>query len=457
MRYETQADILRSLNQVCRHYAAAALSLTVTRSFDGARILTMAAMTAVGDAVLRVAAVDHPSQLSLHYSGAALGPLQPFGIETGMLALESDFLEFTSPELCIVRTQVLDYFTQMQQVVPRDHVVFQFESSMQFGAAERDLLNQVCLQMAYPRSSELLPRYLSGEEAIFLDDYPELAFFRDLVFLFKALQAPTGDTLPEVRPWDAKDVVLRWSFDSKAKDGAAAAATPDVPNMPLPLARGQFAVHGFRRKLECTAYVKPGEVEEHTQRKGLAALFHFRLFAKTETPRCPPSGANPSILAGQRIDTEDDVLHIHTLPDFEGTLRAQDAEVLLQYLTVPYMRVPLVLNFFATAERIWALGKGSVQAVVDACLFEPGPWQEKRRGQERCPEMVPAETREHLTTPCGLLFNELQHSPAGVLRPLSKMMELVLEFDTGRHTQSTSNLIMYVIFARGREGRKGMI
>eukprot|EP00959_Pyramimonas_sp_CCMP1952_P417143 8739868-Pyramimonas_sp.AAC.1 len=74
MRYETQADLLRLLNQCARHYAAAALSLKVTRSFDGARILTMAAMAAVSDACLRAKAVDIPSVFSLHYAGAAEGP-----------------------------------------------------------------------------------------------------------------------------------------------------------------------------------------------------------------------------------------------------------------------------------------------------------------------------------------------------------------------------------------------
>ncbi|CAN0527719.1 unnamed protein product, partial [Scytosiphon promiscuus] len=30
---------------------------------------------------------------------------------------------------------------------------------------------------------------------------------------------------------------------------------------------------------------------------------------------------------------------------------------------------------------------------------------------KRMPTHVPAETRDHLTTPCGLLFNELLKSP----------------------------------------------
>lgn len=88
----------------------------------------------------------------------------------------------------LVGQQVLDYFTQMQAEVDNDHIIFRFESSMEFGAAERDLLNQVCLRMAYERGPELLPLYMSGEEAIFLEDFPELGCFRDIVFMFKAIQ-----------------------------------------------------------------------------------------------------------------------------------------------------------------------------------------------------------------------------------------------------------------------------
>lgn len=44
MRYETQVDILRLLEMVARHFSAASLSLRITRSFDAARVITMACM-----------------------------------------------------------------------------------------------------------------------------------------------------------------------------------------------------------------------------------------------------------------------------------------------------------------------------------------------------------------------------------------------------------------------------
>ena len=63
--------------------------------------------------------------------------------------------------------------------------------------------------------------------------------------------------------------------------------------------------------------------------------------------------------------SEDDVLHIKHLPDFEGRMSQRDSELLLSYLTVPYLRIPLVLWFFACPERIHCLGVQQLQDVVD--------------------------------------------------------------------------------------------
>jgi hypothetical protein len=69
MRYETQADILRLLNMLCRHFATASLSVKITRSGDAIRMLVFSCMATICDATLRKIACDIPAQSSLHYSG----------------------------------------------------------------------------------------------------------------------------------------------------------------------------------------------------------------------------------------------------------------------------------------------------------------------------------------------------------------------------------------------------
>ena len=45
-----------------------------------------------------------------------------------------------------------------------------------------------------------------------------------------------------------------------------------------------------------------------------------------------------------KVRTEDDVLYIPTLPDFNNALGQQDAELLISFLTVPYIRIPLMVQ-----------------------------------------------------------------------------------------------------------------
>lgn len=43
---------------------------------------------------------------------------------------------------------------------------------------------------------------------------------------------------------------------------------------------------------------------------------------------------------------------MHGWQDFDKTLGQRDSELLLSFLTVPYMRIPLLLSFFATEDRV---------------------------------------------------------------------------------------------------------
>ena len=45
----------------------------------------------------------------------------------------------------------------------------------------------------------------------------------------------------------------------------------------------------------------------------------------------------------------------------------------------------------------------------------------------------------------GLLFNELQKSPQGIAIAISELVNYALEIDTGRYSDSTAAIILYVI------------
>lgn len=141
--------------------------------------------------------------------------------------------------------------------------------------------------------------------------------------------------------------------------------------------------------------------------------------------------------------TTDDVLHIRSLPTFDNRISPRNCELLLQYLTVPYLRIPLVLQFFARHEHVTALACNTLQEVLDSCLFEPGQWQADL--SKAVPTQIPPPNRSHLATSCGLLFNELVYSPKNVITSIEKMLELILDHDTGRYSETSSPVILYII------------
>ena len=104
-----------------------------------------------------------------------------------------------------------------------------------------------------------------------------------------------------------------------------------------------------------------------------------------------PSRADPATYLPQspkRPLTENDILYRPGLPGFAegGSLEAgttttttappalsqRDSELLLSYLTVPYIRLTLVLTFFASEDRVHKLASKSLRGLLDAVLFEPG-------------------------------------------------------------------------------------
>ena len=435
MRYETQADILRLLSKLSIHFATGSLSVRSTRSGDAVRMLTFACIATMCDATLRKVACDIPAQSSLHYSGRAKGPVQPFGFDLGTFEEESEYLKLSTPESAVARTQILDYFHQMKKVVSPDHMLFSFERGCDCHPADKSFADQLCLQMGFKRGESALD--LTGPTRGILQLFPEIAFFRDIVFMFKLVMVPTLEMLPEVKCWEPEEAVLSW--------GAAAGATNGM-------ADAIYSISGFGRRLECTHLAVSVEEQQLKYKipRGVFSRFLRYVGVGSKKPRSTPSQANPSILLGERVDTEDDILHIRNLPDFDGTLGARDCELMLQYLTAPYMRIPLLLNFFSNEVRLKALRNREMQEVLDAAMFEPGQW--KSEYEIPLPSQIPAMDRDHLCTPVGLLFNEIVMSPNIILATVLHMLERVVDMDAGKYSELGESILYVTRLAIRVEG-----
>lgn len=128
------------------------------------------------------------------------------------------------------------------------------------------------------------------------------------------------------------------------------------------------------------------------------------------------------------LPSEDDVLHADRLPNYSDTLSREESETLMSYLTVDYIRVPLVINFFASRDRATYLFNPQLQSLLRAILFEPGAWvapydhkpvhivpvrqTAEQKRQEDIQQFLSAKRTKQekgvLATSCGLLLNELQ-------------------------------------------------
>lgn len=153
------------------------------------------------------------------------------------------------------------------------------------------------------------------------------------------------------------------------------------------------------------------------------------------------------------MNNEDDVLHLtpQELPSFGHVLSPSDSERFVQFLTVPYIRIPLILDFFANGDpgRLTALKTKSLQLIVDACLFEPGFW--KPADFKEVITEIPVIDRDKLqallATPHGTLFNEIAKSPDVLTSCVIKILERALDMDVGKYTKVSSSgpLILYAI------------
>ena len=131
--------------------------------------------------------------------------------------------------------------------------------------------------------------------------------------------------------------------------------------------------------------------------------------------RYPSTATASYYLSAPEVKTEDDVVYRPNLPDFrtpptyatkkkaastkggtvgkggkggsssgrggnksgitkpgQAVLGQRDSELLISFLTVPYIRLPLVLTFFSSEDRIHKLQSVELRGILDAVLFEPG-------------------------------------------------------------------------------------
>jgi len=100
----------------------------------------------------------------------------------------------------------------------------------------------------------------------------------------------------------------------------------------------------------------------------------FLLHSSSSSSKAGGGGGGKERTDASASLTEDDVMHADRLPTFGDTLSREESEQLLSYLTVPYVRVPLIAGFFSSRDRVTYLFNPALQSLLRSVLFEGGPW-----------------------------------------------------------------------------------
>ena len=253
-----------------------------------------------------------------------------------------------------------------------------------------------------------------------MKNYPELQCYRDITLFWKYflntdrkafVNYVDPKRMQELRVWGRAELQLLWQWNAQL---------------------GAYSLYHYktvdrwREPVEVHCCVNPKQRDETTDKMIPPEQLPTHRFPSTATPSfyvpTPP------------VKTEDDVIYRPNLPTFEDkygqVLNQRDSELLISYLTVPYMRLPLILTFFASEDRIHKLQSKDLRLILDSVLFEPGKYlRMDMTGVE--PMMVPTSHSDLLATPFGLLINELCRSPDTIIRSILTLLRGALACDTG--------------------------
>ncbi len=146
-----------------------------------------------------------------------------------------------------------------------------------------------------------------------------------------------------------------------------------------------------------------------------------------------------------QVKTEDDILHLTNseLPTFGSVLKLADSERFLSFLTAPYIRIPLILDFFANGDpgRLAGLRAKARQLIVDAASFEPDRWRPAGFTDVITTISVVDEKKLNalLSTPLGSMFNEIAKSCDVLTTCITKMLARAFDMDVGKYNQKATS------------------
>lgn len=345
---------------------------TPTRCFDAERTLVAVHLLVVFDAVARQRAGSVRCQLLsnlLHFDGGYY-PSTTMSVNNIPFETLSASLELTRPQFLPIRSAIISYLSYLHSTFARELYDFPMPSNslleVDRGSPSIQFLRTFIdnAGIALPEESSayglsemerLMECFCSPTSSLNVK-FPEFTFFRDMVFLAKFLGTMETRETHLLHRRKALNRFAQWrlSFEESTPGWQMSAGwrtTPARPKWECVLVRGRFMDIADLRVIGF------GDRELHYG-EGMMIV----------------SPIDVGRLMGIQGPTEDDILHARTLPSFGGSLNQEEAEILLSFLTTPYLRIPLLLDFFSSGDRSSHLFVKDVQDVLRAAVFEPGAY-----------------------------------------------------------------------------------
>ena len=391
--FHEQQRILHLLLRLTRLYIASAFSIDFPANFSvNHRVITLAAIVAIADRTLRTLTADTPNPVTLVYTGlydpeVTYGPSLVNGADIPLATFTSS-AECYDPFVAITRGRVLDYFNDIDRVVKKKLFPYPDSASRQttqYVSDEPTLqwTRDVCAAAGYVidrrgygnkelSEVEAVTKWLYTDEEglygvshpkqlpVLAKEHPEFGELREIMFLFKLSMAPMRTTcrVVGVQRWREEDVRMHWSYQG------------------MPMSNGMVFVfaRAFDRKeilsIQSRKAKSPASPSTYISIPRQQAMGPFRGFLipglSLRTPTPPPSSSSGV--------SEEDVIHCPTLPLFDHLLTLEACEALMSTLTVPYLRIPLLLAFCANKDRVDILHHHRLQRLFACALFEPSTW-----------------------------------------------------------------------------------
>ncbi|EPY28090.1 hypothetical protein STCU_05306 [Strigomonas culicis] len=438
---------------------------TPTRSYDAERCLMAMTMLLVFDAILRQTEGSVKACMVAMLLGSDGGYYPSTTLGRGNLdfATVAATLELTNPSQLLIRSAVLRYIAYQKQAyrhelfdmrMPDKLEVRKTDSTMTFLRLVLDnagyALDASGGLVAGSSEMDKLADWLCSARSPLAREHPEYTMLRDMVLLAKFLGTMEMRDAQLLRRRKEADPLASWtlSFDEDTPGRQMSAGwrtRPVGPRWECGMVRG--------RDMDIADILVKGFGDREVL-YGEGLVLHSPI-------------AVDKLIEVER-PTEDDVLHAASLPKFGGALNAEEAEVLLSCLTTPYIRIPLLLEFFASQDRHTYLFEPQVQAVLRALLFEPATYvgaerqaaaaevqstpvrlnRQQREAVERAHlrgDFSQRNDEDCLGTTYGLLLNEMAHAPAGVLRPLERLLRSVTELGPSSVYSANASFVLFMV------------